>query len=222
MWEPVGPLPATVYWRRRWVAIASVITVIVLFAWGGGALTPQGSGASDVAASRVAVSAPQQPLVAGPPPTTSTVPSTTGSPAPAIAPQTSAPVPCTEDMLAVAAEVDRPEHRVGERVLLQLVVTNTSDQPCVRDVGPSRQEIVVWSGDGKERLWSSNDCSAAKGDDLRTLAPGEPVVSPVRWVGRTSAPGCPEMRETVPAGAYRVTTRLDDMTSRPTPFTRRP
>jgi hypothetical protein len=208
MWEPVGPLPATVYWRRRWV--------------GGGALTPRGTGASDVAATRVAVSAPQQPLVAGPAPTTSTVPSTTGPPAPASAPQTSAPVPCTKDMLTVAAEVDRPEHRVGERVLLRLVVTNTSEQPCVRDVGPSRQEIVIWSGDGKERLWSSNDCSAAKGADLRTLAPGEPVVSPVRWVGRTSAPGCPEMRETVPAGAYRVTTRLDDMTSRPTPFTRRP
>jgi hypothetical protein len=134
----------------------------------------------------------------------------------------SGPVPCTNDMLGVTAEIDPPEHRVGERPLLRLVVTNTSDQPCVRDLDPVRLEIVVWSADGAERLWSSNDCSSAAGMDLRTLVPGQPVASSVRWAGRTSAPGCPEARSTVPAGQYRVMSRVDDVISAPTPFLRSP
>ena len=125
-------------------------------------------------------------------------------------------------MLAVTAEVDRPQHRVGERPLLRLVVVNTSEQPCVRDLDPARQEIVVWSSDGSLRLWSSNDCSNVRGADLRTLVPGQPVASSVRWAGRTSAPGCPQQRTTVPAGDYRVMSRVDDVISAPTPFVRTP
>ncbi|GAA5122186.1 DUF4232 domain-containing protein [Pseudonocardia adelaidensis] len=125
-------------------------------------------------------------------------------------------------MLDVRAEVEGTEHRVGERMLLRLVVTNNSTQPCVRDLDPVRQEIVVWSADGSRRLWSSNDCSSAKGADPRTLAPGEPVASTVRWAGRTSEPGCPAKREMVPAGEYRLLTRVDDVISPPTQFVRVP
>jgi hypothetical protein len=125
-------------------------------------------------------------------------------------------------MLGVTAEIDRPEHRVAERPLLRLVVTNISDQPCVRDLDPIRLEIVVWSADGAERLWSSNDCSNAAGMDLHTLVPGQPVASSVRWAGRTSAAGCPEERSTVPAGQYRVMSRVDDVISAPSPFLRNP
>jgi hypothetical protein len=125
-------------------------------------------------------------------------------------------------MLEVRAEVDVPQHRVGERVLLRLVVINVSDRPCVRDLDPERLEIVVWSADGGTRLWSSNDCSSAKGAKPRTLVPGEPVASSVRWAGRTSEPGCPARRATVPAGEYRLLSRVDDVISGPTQFVRVP
>jgi hypothetical protein len=261
VWEPTGPLPAAVYWRRRWVAVGSAVVVVVLLAWAIAALTSSPD-ESDTArpSSRAAVSAPQE---ASPPPaappsaallpatspasaqlTTATQPGAAGStpPTPSSTPEsgsatptpTSSPVPsttqappadpvaCTDKMIAVRAEVDGPEHRVGERASLRLVVTNSSDQPCVRDLDPGRQEIVVWSADGSERLWSSNDCSSAKGADLRTLAPGEPVSFSVRWAGRTSAPGCPERREVVPPGEYRLLTRVDDVISPPTQFVRSP
>jgi uncharacterized protein DUF4232 len=251
----MGPLPATVYRRRRRVAIASATAVILLLTWAIAAIATRGSGtpdepATDRAASRAAVSAPQetspppaaplaatlpsspppsaaqpttapQPGAAGstntpePEPPTSTPPSTTPAPP-------ADPVACTNKMLAVRAEVDGAEHRVGERTLLRLVVTNDSERPCVRDLDPARQEIVVRSADGSQRLWSSNDCSAAKGADLRTLAPGESVAFAVRWAGRTSAPGCPARRETVPAGEYRLLTRVDDVISSPTQFVRAP
>jgi hypothetical protein len=257
MWEPVGPLPATVYWRRRWVAIASAVLVVVLFTWGTAALATGGSGAPGDAvtarpANRAAVSAPQQvspspaapppaapqPGTAGPPtsppePPTATAPGTSERLVPDDSPRASAPVPppapvpptgpvpCTNDMLAVAAEVDPAEHRVGEHPLFRLVVTNTSGEPCVRDLDPARQEIVVWNAAG-EREWSSNDCSSASGVDLRTLVPGQPVAFAVRWAGRTSADGCPEARTTVPAGGYTLLSRVDDVISPPTPMTRHP
>jgi hypothetical protein len=261
----MGPLPATVYRRRRWVAIASAIAVIVLLLWAVFALASAPDPGIARSTGRAAVSAPQEaspppaapPVVAQPSetppsaaqPTTAPQPGAAGStpptpstpeePVPAAStgeqlvpdstPPTSSsapappidPVPCTNEMLAVKAEVDGAEHRVGQRTSLRLVVTNRS-KPCVRDLDPVRQEIVVWSADGSRRLWSSNDCSSAKRPDLRTLVPGEPLAFSVQWAGRTSAPGCPARRETVPAGEYRLLTRVDDVISPPTQFVRAP
>ncbi len=142
-------------------------------------------------------------------------------PAPVAAPvpvPPTGPVPCTNAMIGVTSEIDAPVHVVGQRPVLRLVITNTSAQPCVRDLDSSRQEIAIWSGDGKTRLWSSNDCGNAGSPDLRTLVPGQPVVFAVTWAGRTSTPGCAQARTVVPAGDYRMVSRLDDDVSQPTSF----
>lgn len=253
MWEPVGPLAASVYWRRRFTAVAVAVLLIGAAVWGAAVLlTPPSAGTptdriTSLSPSNVALSAPDpsapqldpsSPAVA--PGTTDpapTEPAATGTAAttseqlrpdvtpgrevpvatPVPVPPTG-PVPCTNEMLEVTAEVDRPAYRVGERPVLRLVMVNSTDQPCVRDLDPARQEIVVWSGDGATRLWSSNDCSPVSGVDLRTMVPAQPVVSAVTWAGKTSAPGCAGPRTVVPAGAYRVMTRLDDDISAPVPF----
>jgi hypothetical protein len=124
-------------------------------------------------------------------------------------------------MLTVGAEIDRPEHRLVERPVLRLVVTNVSAQPCIRDLDSARQEIVVWGADGA-RIWSSNDCANASTRDLRTLVPGQPVAFAVRWAGRTSTPGCAAPRTVVPPGNYNVMTRVDDAISAGTAFRRVP
>lgn len=36
MLEPQGPLPSSVYWRRRWIALAGVLLAFVLASWGTG------------------------------------------------------------------------------------------------------------------------------------------------------------------------------------------
>lgn len=265
MWEPVGPLPATVYWRRRWLAVAGVVAAVFLVTWPAGALTtPPAGSTSTVRAGRAALTAPQSPSpapVSTEPPAPATSPP---SPSPVVAPQAprsaprsaqpgtgspppattseelrpdettrgpaatpipvprTGPVPCTDAMLAVAAEIDRPQHRVGDKPLLRLVIINTSAQPCVRDLDSARQEIVVWNRDQSAKLWSSNDCTNAASSDLRTLVPGQPVAFSVTWAGRTSTPGCAKPRTVVPAGSYRVLTRLDDVISPPTMFTLTP
>jgi hypothetical protein len=132
------------------------------------------------------------------------------------------PVPCTNDMLTAGAEVDPAVHRVGSHPILRLVIINVSGQPCVRDLDAARQEIVVWSGDGGTRLWSSNDCVNNPTVDLRTLVPGRPVAFALTWGERTTTPGCAQPRTVVPAGSYRLMVRLDDLISPPTPFLRTP
>ncbi|WP_103384459.1 hypothetical protein [Pseudonocardia dioxanivorans] len=277
MWEPTGPLPASVYWRRRWVALASVVVLFAVLGLTVAALVhgrsePTSDEPTALAANQAALSseAPTSVLPAAPPgdPTAFVAPGadpadptvgtgvTTGpgtqiapAGAPSTAPATdesrvetspvaaaealppgdqqpsppatvppTGPVPCTNDMLSVGATIDRPDHKVGDKPVVGVVVTNTSGEPCVRDLDGSRLEIVVWSGDGVNRLWSSNDCANPSTPDLRTLVPGQPVSFSVTWQGRTSTPGCAAPRTVVPAGAYRLLTRIDDLISPPTPF----
>ncbi|MGH3614779.1 MAG: hypothetical protein ACRDRK_19745 [Pseudonocardia sp.] len=223
MFDPVGPLPAGVYWRRRWLALGSVVAMLVLVGWPiAGVSTAAESEPTSRPAAWVAVSAPEP--VASPSPVVMAAPvaplSAAGPPAPAAVDPGRTPVPCDDEMLGVVAGVDRVEHRVGERPELSLVVTNISGQPCVRDLGSTRLEVVVWSGDGVTRLWSSNDCVNPSRPEMRTLAPGQPETFPVTWAGRTSTPGCAQQRTVVPAGGYRVLTRVDGVISRPTPFLR--
>lgn len=298
MWEPVGPLPAAVYWRRRWVALATVLTVVglVTVAVGGrpptvsstptptpaavqaaaegrpdpalgpgavptgpspaAAATQPGVERSDTAApssaagATTAESGPGSSTPSAPAPgSASAVPgapsasastfaqaTTTTSehirpddtPRPTVAAQSpvpvprTGPVPCTNAMLTTGAEIDPAVHKVGSRPVLRMVITNVSGQPCVRDLDAARQEIVVWSGDGATRLWSSNDCVNNPTVDLRTLVPGRPVAFALTWGERTTTPGCAQARTVVPAGSYRLMVRLDDLISPPTPFLRTP
>jgi hypothetical protein len=251
VWEPGGPLPAAVYWRRRGVALASVVALVALLPSAAGAVRHPAPTAATVPPTSVAdrsagldldgagvpaealpapgrTEAPPDTATASrPDPTTTTerlrqddtapdlVAAATPMPVPA-----SGPVPCTNAMLSAAAEVDPAVHAVGSRPVLRLVITNTSRQPCVRDLDPARQEIVVWSADGRDRLWSSNDCVNASSVDLRTLVPGRPVAFSLTWAERTTTPGCARPRTPVPAGTYRLLVRLDDLISPPTPFIR--
>jgi hypothetical protein len=248
MWEPVGPLPAAVYRRRRRVAVAATAAGVLLLLLSGvlllapredptlratrAALTaPQQSPSPAPPSGPLQFGLPAGPGTSSPAPVAGSLPATTSEdlrpdetprgavpvPSPVPVPPTG-PVNCTNRMIRTTAEIDSPDHRVGDRPVLRLVITNISPQPCVRDLDASRQEIVVWSGDGKRRLWSSNDCGNPGGPDLRTLVPQQPVVSAVTWAGRTTMPGCAEPRRPVPAGAYRVMTRLDNIISAPTPF----
>ncbi len=300
----MGPLPAAVYWRRRWVALASVLTVagLLTVAVGGGTPTDGPAAVPAPAAVRSTVGRPPtaatdglvvgggtgraeptaqagagaspDPLDAGlsgptssgsaapggrlstgqpgsgaptaVPPSPGPVTAASGAytaasstaaserirpddtPRPTVAAQPpvpvprTGPVPCTNDMLTAGAEVDPAVHKVGSHPVLRLVITNVSGQPCVRDLDAARQEIVVWSGDGVTRLWSSNDCINNPTVDLRTLVPGRPVAFALTWGERTTTPGCAQPRTVVPAGSYRLMVRLDDLISPPTPFLRTP
>ena len=152
MWEPVGPLPAAVYWRRRCSAALATVAVLGLLTWSRRRPRRPGSGAPPPARP----AAPQSPLPSPPPrprrqprhlrqrrgrgprrsrsgaaaprptrdrrrPAAATAErlqpddsprASLPAPPPIPVPATG-PVPCSDDMIGVAAEIDPAEHRVG-------------------------------------------------------------------------------------------------------------
>ncbi len=210
MWEPIGPLPASVYRRRRRLAVAVAVGVAMSI----GTLMTSAASSEDSPASATAEAGPSVQ-----PPEVATMP--VGSPVQAM-PVAGAVPECTDPMIAVRAEVEQTEHRVGQKSTFRLVVTNIGAQPCMRDLDPARMEVVVRSEDPATRLWSSNDCGDESTVDRRTLLPNQPLGFRVMWSGRTSTPGCAEKRIALPAGPYQVTARLDGVSSPPAGFRRLP
>ncbi len=232
--HPVGPLRARVYWRRRLVVLTVLLALLGGGAWGAVVLLSDGSGGAERATVAEPSAAPRTPALAKvvpsltavqtpvPPPAPEELAAAAESaaaatPAPATAPEPVAGGPCTDDMLAI--EVRTPgSAAVGAKPVFELAVSNSSSVPCVRDLDKGRQELIMLDGDGA-RVWGSNDCFPEAGADVRTLAPGEVVVFPVLWGGRTSAPACAGERTTPPPGVYAVRGRLDTQSSPDAPFT---
>jgi hypothetical protein len=250
MIEPNGPLPQSVYWRRRAFAAGVSVLAVVLLAWIIGGLVEaddqhpvQGTASASVVRASTGpdgrvtsarVSAPPSspgpddprgsvsasPKTAAPSqggqPTVkpAPVPTTTAKPAPPPGP----PQPCQDPTVKVTAMPDAPSYPVGAKPLLRLQIVNVGPVPCTRDVSRKLREILVLGADGS-RLWSSNDCYGPPEQDVRVLAPKEAVAFTLNWAGRTSAPGCPVDRKTVPAGVYQVVGKLGTLTGAPVPLT---
>ncbi|OLF07957.1 hypothetical protein BU204_34815 [Actinophytocola xanthii] len=143
------------------------------------------------------------------PPTTSrTTPP--GPPAP--------PKACPDAVVRVTARPAARSNPVGSRPVLRLYVTNAGPVPCVRDVNRKLRELLIFSADGRTRLWSSNDCYQPPEPDQRVLVPARPLVFELRWAGRTSAPGCPRERRQVPPGTYRLIGKLGRLAGGPVPL----
>jgi len=239
MIEPNGPLPQSVYWRRRAVAAGFSVLAMVLLAWligglveaddqhpvqGTASASALGGRASGVTSGRASAppsspgpNDPRGSVTASPRPESPTArPETTAPPPPP--PPPGPPGPCPDAAMKVAATPDVPAYRVGTRPLLRLVIMNAGQVPCTRDLSRGLREILILAPDGT-RLWSSNDCYGPPQQDVRVLPVGQPVEFPVNWAGRTSAPGCPLDRKVVQAGTYQVVGRLGALVGPPAPLT---
>lgn len=155
--------------------------------------------------------------------TSSLAPTVSGQPALPAPPPTSAtppppPQPCPDPAVSVAAQVDRPSFPAGQRAQFTIAIGTNGPVPCTRDIDRGLRELLVQTPDG-HRLWSSNDCYQATGGGVQLLTPGHQMTFSLTWVPRTSAPGCPLHRDTIPAGNYVLLARLGPITSPPTPFT---
>ncbi|WP_043806580.1 hypothetical protein [Rhodococcus triatomae] len=228
MMEPSGPLPPEIYRRRRWLAIGAAVVALVLLIWivsalrGGDddqatdaaaassslSVTTTASASSSTPASESGSSS-ESPSASG-----STDPSSTGEASDAAAPAGQ----CADSSLAVKVSPGKPTYPAGEEPEFGIVVTNIGNAPCDRELGAGMQQVLVYTLDTQQRLWSNNDCFPNSAADVRTLAPGEQAAFTVKWSGATSAPGCTAPREPVPAGAYSVVGQLGNLRSAPEPF----
>jgi hypothetical protein len=224
--QPVGPLPAAVYWRRRLLVLALLLAVL----GGGGwlviaALTgADGGTATSAAAATTDAADPddEPPALEQVVPSLASVQTPTPAPEPAAEPE---PVPagptpggpCSDDMIGL--EVRAPDSApVGGKPAFELVVTNVSSVPCVRVLDAGLQEVLLLDAAGT-RVWGSNDCFPETSSDTRTLAPGESVAFLLTWGGLTSEPSCTAERTTPAPGQYVLRGWLDTEVSADVPFT---
>jgi hypothetical protein len=196
--QPVGPLSASTYWRRRAVLVGTVLVVLLLVKSCGGSApdktaTVQPSGGPAASSAAAAPSAPAVPAPASAPPATA---------APATVPT------CPDSVLDVTTVADTASFRAGGAPRFTLTVRNTGTSPCQRALGPGAVQLQVLSG--QDRIWSSADCSPGTAQTLLTLAPGTARATTVQWPGRRTRPGC-VIGATAQPGTYRVVARLGEL-----------
>jgi hypothetical protein len=232
--HPVGPLPASVYWRRRVFALAvGLAALLVLWLvpdWGGGssgaghsaanlATTPAGTttpaGSDDPTP---AGGAPSDTLAATPPADDPGRPGDgdagTGRPSSTAAAAAVVPPTCPDGALRLTVAPTRPDYSVGALPEITLSVRNASRGTCTRDLAASQQEVLLYAG--RSRLWSSNDCYPGGGRDVQALAPGERDRFTVTWSGLSSRPKCAGVRTRVGPGRYSLVGRIGTLRSPPT------
>lgn len=203
--QPVGPLPASTYWRRR-VLVGLVVLVLLLVglkACGGDDGETQSLAASPQPRSSAS------PAAASP----SASPAASASPAGSPSPQ---PIgACGDAALQVTVEADAPSYKAGAAPRFALRVVNTSSRPCRRALGPDAVEIRVFSGE--DRIWSSDDCNKATGQGVMELAPNDPRQMTVQWPGKRTKPGC-DVGDVARPGTYRVSARVGAIVRQGTVF----
>jgi hypothetical protein len=198
VFEPVGPLPASTYWRRRGVLLVTVLVLLLLLksCVGGGDDPKKKTSATPTASPTASATTSPKPVVTRPP--------------------TRAPVAgaaCADSALTLAVTTDSDSYPVGTTPKFTLTITNKGTVACTRDLGSKAVSLRVISGSA--RTWDSDDCSEGDASDVRTLAPGKAVtvLDGYAWSGKRSRPGCPEPREQAAPGTYQLTGTVGTLTS---------
>lgn len=223
--RPVGPLPPEVYWRRRVVLAAILLVPLLIFTTcavrgddeksGGGKKSSASEPGQQEPPPEVQDGSREHPWYPekGAPPDGQQV--TDVESAAAVQPEVAAPPPnpqCADSELTVEAIPEHGRYPAGSRLKIKLVITNSSDRDCLRDVGSAQQEMMAQVNG--QVVWSSDHCATGGAGDERTLKSGERLEFWVVWAGESSAPGCGAAGR-VAAGDYAIVARLGSLLSQP-------
>ena len=230
--HPVGPEPASTYWLRRAfvVGVVAVLFAVVALLIPNGSSSQLAVPAAPGAVPPPPVtttSAAVTPAPADPPKSQSTTPTTSGkkdSSAGPSAPSKSrvssksqasskssaktAPARpaarqlCDPDKLRPTL-TGAPRLRVKKPTVFNLSLINGSATTCRVSVNAENFELKIYSG--KDRIWSTGDCSTAVRSVNRDVASQRAAVWRMKWNGARSAAGCKSAAEVPKAGTYVVT-----------------
>ena len=145
--------------------------------------------------------------------TSTTAPAETAAPVeestPAVEPTAPAASPtiaaCSTSGISVLAVTDKDTYSAGELPKLSITLSNTSDHPCLINVGTATQSFVITSG--TDTWWRSTDCQSESSDQVVQLEAGQTVssVTPVVWDRtRSSVDTCGSSRPPAPAGYFHL------------------
>jgi hypothetical protein len=228
----VGPLPAAVYGRRRATVAVALAVAVVLIVF---ATMRLGRDPAAPTSQPTLTGSPRLPepttAVTGSTVTTTTTRSAGSSPEASTDPTTRgggnvgpprvvATVFCTDAEMRVTTAVSPSPGVYGGVIRLTLILRNTADHACLRDVGSAQQELQVRQGETV--LWSSDHCNPPPGSpDVRAFGPNVETRFWRTWDSYKVAPNeCDSPAGALPAGAgtYQVVGRLGSIVSEPMSF----
>lgn len=197
--HPVGPEPASVYWRRRVVVIVGALLVLFLF-W---SIISPGGGSSEPAASS---SSPTALPTVSPGKKSSESPSAAASGA-----------LCLEEDIQVTVSADQTTFTAGQSASFIMKITNISQGACSRDVGSAANTFEIASGDVD--VWSSDACSDPGENQVEEIPPGESFAVKGTWDTTINSTGCSASAAAAQPGAYQVVATNGEVSSEPIVFT---
>jgi hypothetical protein len=220
--QPHGPLPTQIYWRRSALALGiavvviGVVAAVIFLVTAAGADTksavkPAGNPAA-APQSQPEVKTPITPVVQPPVQPTATPPAAVTPP-----PVLKEGDDCPDSTLAIKGLTSEPRYNLGDQPKFTMVVTNIGLVSCQRDVGAAVLAAYVYTLDNN-RLWSNLDCAPSNETLVKTFKPGEQVTTEVTWTGMGSAPQCPLPRQPIGPGTYNLVVQLGNLRSAPVPF----
>jgi len=193
--RPRGPLPPSVYWRRR----LAVLGVAFLLVFGIGHLLGGGSdGKSDDDGSATTVAGTQS--SSGTP---THRPTHTSTRKPHHATHSTTPLaepdgPCSDDEVLVKPVLKSPS--AADKVTIRLELTSTDSEACTFTV--SRDTVVVKLTSGNDFIWSTQDCPRSVKKTDVVVRKTVPAKVDVTWSGRRSNANCDVTAQWAQPGWY--------------------
>lgn len=216
-----GPLPPSVYWRRRLIllTVALIVLWLVVHLLTGGDSTPKAASAAHLAdASSSTSPKPSVSPSTSPSTSSSTSPSTSPSAAPSESPsvapiQSEAPTPsptvkptptgaCAPSDLSVTPSVTAAAR--GSDVPIVLTLQTFTTPACTWHVSPKTMQVKVSTAGGTD-IWSTLDCPKALSDSEVVVYKDTPTQVTVTWSSRDSDSTCSTHTAWAKQGTYSVT-----------------
>ena len=218
----VGSLPSSVYWRRRLVVLAVLVTAtsVVWVSCGGsdeadGTKQKAGSKPSTTVSAVVSV-VPAVPLLSPAGASPSGVSESTTPPAAESAPPSSNETLCADADLLVTPVPESASAQRGAGMRLTIKIRNISNRTCARDLGADQQELYLLRD--SKKIYSSDACESRHGTSMKNLVPNIELAFWVPWDGTATVNGCTG-RPAPAAGKYQLIGRLGTKLSDPVTVT---
>ena len=204
--RPRGPLPARVYWTRRLLLVVLAFALVfgiarLLGSGGSGDPTATPVGATPTTSDARVTTPAASPLATptGRVAQTGTKGSPNGTPTPT--PLASPTGTCVDSDVVATPSVKGTAY-AGHSVVFTMTLVTRVSEACTWDV--SSRSMVVKVTSGSDRIWSTQECSAAIPKQSVVVRRDQPTTVAVGWNGQRSDTDCTRSTAWAEPGYYHV------------------
>ncbi len=191
-----GPLPASVYWRRRalLVGLGLVLVLVVSNLFGGDGEKPQGDAVATTVSGDPTASTDDGPKKAKKP----KKPKKTTAPQEPVLAQPDGP--CTDSDIVITPTVEQAV--AGQPVTVTLQLRTSTAEACTWRVSANHVTMKITSG--ADEIWTSRQCPGAIPVQDVVVRSAVTTFVDVAWKARRSDVGCPIPTPWALPGTYHV------------------